>query len=82
MFSYHRVKERSKLLLAMTGLTREEFNLLLVTFTQVWAAYIHQVYVNRPTRQRKFGAGQQATTLVAIEDKLLFILYYSVFHLT
>lgn len=76
MFSYHSVKEHPKLLLAMTGLTKEEFDTLLVTFAQVWAAYMQQEHVNRPTRQRKYGAGQQATTLVAIEDKLLFILYY------
>lgn len=76
MFSYHSVKEHPKLLLAMTGVTKEEFDTVLVTFAQVWAAYMQQEHVNRPTRQRKYGAGQQVTTLVAIEDKLLFILYY------
>lgn len=76
MFSYQSVKEYPKLLLAMTGLTGEEFSILVETFAQVWDAYVQQEYVNRPNRQRQYGAGQHATTLVAIEDKLLFIVYY------
>lgn len=76
MFSYQSIKTHPKLHVAMTGVTEDEFARLLVTFTQVWEAYIAQKYVNRPSRQRQYGAGQQATTLVFIEDKLLFILYY------
>jgi len=76
MFTYQSVKKRPKLLLTMTGLTEEEFTALLTTFTQVWQAYIDFEYVNRPNRERKVGAGKKATTLVAIEDTLLFILYY------
>lgn len=76
MFSYQKIKGHPKLFLAMTGLTEDEFASVLETFTQVWESYITQEYVNRPTRQRRYGAGQQGTTLVTTEDKLLFILYY------
>jgi hypothetical protein len=76
MFSYQNIQAYPKLLLAMTGLTEDEFANVLLTFTQVWEAYITQEYVNRSTRQRRYGAGQHATTLVTINDKLLFILYY------
>jgi hypothetical protein len=36
MFSYHQVKERPKLLLAMTGLTHVEFAQLLPHFQSAW----------------------------------------------
>ena len=35
-----------------------------------------QHYVDRDGRQRQYGAGRSASTLVPLEDKLLFILYY------
>ena len=76
IFSYDAVKNRPALLLAMTSLTQPEFDALLVTFHQVWEAYIQQTYHQRPDRHRHYGGGQQPSTLVAIEDKLLFILYY------
>jgi hypothetical protein len=76
MFSYHAVKDRPTLLLAMTSLYQPEFESLLATFQPVWDAYVQQTYHQRPNRERRFGGGQQATTLVAIEDKLLFIVYY------
>jgi len=76
MFSYQAVKNRPELLLAMTSLTQPEFEALLVTFQQVWDAYVYQAYHHRPGRERRPGGGQLASTLVSIEDKLLFILYY------
>lgn len=76
MFSYHLVKDRPALLLAMTSLTQPEFDALLVTFQHVWDAYVQFTYRQRPLRERRYGGGQQATTLVATDDKLLFILYY------
>jgi hypothetical protein len=76
MFSYRVVKDRPALLLAMTSFTQEEFEALLSTFQHVWDAYVQQTYQQRPGRQRQYGGGQLATTLVSTEDKLLFILYY------
>ena len=76
MFSYHQVQEHPKLLLTMTGLTRAEFYQLLPHFQYAWDQYVQQHYVDREDRQRQYGAGRSETTLVTIEDKLLFILYY------
>ena len=76
VFSYHQVKEHPKLFLAMTGLTHAEFHQLLPHFQYAWDQYVTQHYVDRDNRQRQYGAGRSEATLVSIEDKLLFILYY------
>src|SRR6266487_3255859 len=76
VFSYHQVKERPKLLLAMTGLTQAEFDQLLPHFQCALDQYVQQNYVDRDDRQREYGGGRSELTLVNIEDKLLFILYY------
>src|SRR2546425_10722917 len=76
MFTYDHVKERPKLLRAMTGLTQAEFAQLLPDFHKAWEAYVQQEYVDREGRQRQYGGGRPEGTLVTIEDKLLFILYY------
>jgi Helix-turn-helix of DDE superfamily endonuclease len=76
VFSYHQVKEHPKLLLAMTGLIHTEFHQLLPHFQYAWDQYVQQHYVDRDNRQRQYGAGRSEATLVNIEDKLLFILYY------
>src|SRR6266571_2100856 len=76
VFSYHQVQEHPKLFLAMTGLMHTEFQQLLPHFQYAWAQYVQQHYVDRDNRQRQYGAGRSEATLVTIEDKLLFILYY------
>jgi len=76
VFSYHQVKERPKLLLAMTGLTQAEFDQLLPHFQCALDQYVQQNYVDRDDRQRQYGGGRSEWTLINIEDKLLFILYY------
>jgi hypothetical protein len=76
VFSYHQVKEHPKLFLAMTGLTHTEFHQLLPHFQYAWDQYVQQYYVDRDNRQRQYGGGKSESTLVNIEDKLLFILYY------
>jgi DDE superfamily endonuclease len=60
----------------MTGLTRNEFEKMLPAFQKAWDEYIQQAYIDREGLQRQYGGGQQASTLVSMEDKLLFILYY------
>lgn len=75
MFSYEAIKDRPTLLFAMTSLTQPEFEALATTFQQVWDADIQQEVHLRPNRQRQPGGGQLASTLVLIEEKLLFILY-------
>ena len=76
VFSYHQVQEYPKLFLAMTGLMPTEFQQLLPHFQYAWGQYVQQYYVDRDNRQRQYGAGRSEATLVTIEDKLLFILYY------
>jgi hypothetical protein len=76
VFSYHQVQEHPKLFLAMTGLSHAEFHQLLPHFQYAWDQYVQQHYVDRDDRRRQYGAGRSESTLVHIEDKLLFILYY------
>ncbi len=76
MFAYHQVKEHPKLFLAMTGLAQAEFDQLLPHFQCAWDQYVQQNYVDRDDRKRQYGGGRTELTLVTLEDKLLFILYY------
>src|SRR5215831_11393374 len=76
VFSYQQVHQHPKLLLAMTSLTQAEFQQLLSHFQHAWDQYVQQHYVDRDNRQRQYGAGRSEETLVTLEDKLLFILYY------
>jgi Helix-turn-helix of DDE superfamily endonuclease len=76
VFAYQQVQEHPKLLLAMTSLTHAEFQQLLPHFQYAWDQYVQQHYVERDDRQRQYGAGRSEPTLVTLEDKLLFILYY------
>jgi hypothetical protein len=76
IFAYNQIKARPKLLLAMTGLTQDEFDQLLLHFQHAWDQFVRQNYVDRANRQRQYGGGRSEATLVTLEDKLLFILYY------
>ena len=76
MFSYEEVKQYPSLLIAMTSLTQTEFKQLLSYFQKAWDCYVQGSYINRSDRQRQYGGGRDESTLVSIEDKLLFILYY------
>jgi hypothetical protein len=76
IMSYDAVKDRPALLLAMTSFTQPEFEALLVTFQQVWDAYLQSPEHHQGLHLRCLGGGRKGTTLVNGEDKLLFILYY------
>jgi hypothetical protein len=76
IFAYNQIKARPKLLLAMTSLTQDEFDQLLLHFQHAWDQFVRQNYVDRANRQRQYGGGRSEETLVTLEDKLLFILYY------
>lgn len=74
MLTYPSVKDHPSRLLALTSLTREEFEALLPAFAQAWQADCEQRAA--PTeRQRKPGGGRKGK-LDALADKLLFILVY------
>ena len=72
--TYARIKDKPKKLLALTGLTRTEFDDLLVAFTAVSQPNSTQTQRGQP-RQRRVGGGRKATLPLA-EDRLLFILVY------
>ena len=72
--TYARIKDKPKKLLALSGLTRAEFDDLLVAFKIV--SQPNSATTQRgQSRQRKVGGGRKATLLLA-EDRLLFILVY------
>ncbi len=72
--TYARIKEKPRKLLALTGLTRTEFETLLVAFSKVDQRTAELTIKGKP-RQRKSGGGRKAT-LALQEDRLLFILVY------
>ena len=55
MFFYNQVKERSKLFLAMTGLTHVEFEQFLQHFQGMLCQYVQENYIDRDDRQRQYG---------------------------
>lgn len=72
--TYARLKDQPKKLLALSGLTRAEFDDLLVAFTHVSQPSATLTQQGQP-RQRGVGGGRKAT-LQRAEDQLLFILVY------
>jgi hypothetical protein len=72
--TYAQLKDKPKKLLALTGLTRTEFDDLLVAFNKVSQPQTAVTRQGRP-RQRRVGGGRKAT-LQANGDRLLFILVY------
>jgi Helix-turn-helix of DDE superfamily endonuclease len=75
MLSYHRLRQNPRVLRAFTSLDPEEFDTLLIPFEQGWKTYVTEQDRQRTARQRRYGGGRKPR-LVAIEDKLLFILFY------
>jgi DDE superfamily endonuclease/Helix-turn-helix of DDE superfamily endonuclease len=75
MLSYHDLKLNPRVLRAFTSLDPEEFEILLIPFEKAWQDYIHRHYIHKKSRKRRYGGGRKPH-LVAIEDKLLFILFY------
>ena len=75
MFSYDTIKNKPRLLRAMTGLDRSEFEELLKPFHAAWDAYVNETWSANPNRQRQPGGGRHPV-LRTPADKLLFIVYY------
>jgi len=75
MLSYHDLKPNPRVLRAFTSVDPEEFEMLLILFEKAWHAYISKHYIHKKSRKRRYGGGRKPH-LVAIEDKLLFILFY------
>jgi Helix-turn-helix of DDE superfamily endonuclease len=75
MLSSHDLKPNPRVLRAFTSLDPEEFEMLLIPFEKVWQDDINRHSIHKKTRTRRYGGGRKPH-LVAIEDKLLFILFY------
>ncbi|MBW4465193.1 MAG: transposase, partial [Pegethrix bostrychoides GSE-TBD4-15B] len=74
MLSYALVQHKPRILNSLTGLRPDEFAALLPSFEAAWQAYLQQQFID-PPRHRRYGGGRKPH-LQAIEDKLLFILFY------
>ena len=72
-FAYEHIKDRPKLLLAMTGLTQAAFERLCGEFAHAWEAWGRP---QAPGHLAQGKADRADTSLGTIADKLLFILYY------
>ena len=75
MLSYQRLKDSPRALRAFTGLDQTEFEKLLTHFAMAYHAYRYDHHVKKKSRQRRYGGGRKPR-LAAMEDKLLFILFY------
>src|ERR1043166_9686198 len=76
MVTYEKLQNDHRGLLALTGLTRREFDQLLETFTRAYERrYPPDRTVEGQPRQRGAGGGRKGT-LHAPEQRLLFILVY------
>ena len=75
MLSYHDLKPNPRVLRAFTSLDPEEFAILLMPFEKAWQNYINRYYIHKKSRKRRYGGGR-TPPLGAIEDTLLFILFY------
>lgn len=69
ILKYDEVKEKPSTLQAMTSLNREEFEELCVVFSEAWERHRQAMGYNA-------SKGGRPAQLAAIEDKLLFILFY------
>lgn len=75
MLSYHDLKQDARVLRAFTSLDPQEFDTLLIAFEKAWCDYVLQHHIHQKSRKRRYGGGRKPH-LLAIEDKLLFILIY------
>lgn len=76
MLRYEIIKENRRKFLAITGLTSEEYEIVLPAFRAAYQkAYPEDITATGKTRQRKAGGGRKGV-LDTIEQKLLFALVY------
>jgi len=76
MLNYAKIKSKPRIFQSFTGLTLPAFSHLLTAFGQAeQQAWQQQEAQRRNPRQRRRGGGRKPT-LVKLEDKLVFILFY------
>jgi hypothetical protein len=73
--TYNKIKDKPEVLISLTTLRREEFEVLSEFFEQSWQGYIRQYTLEGKPRNRSASI-RSNTTLRTAEDRLLFILYH------
>jgi len=73
--TYKKIKDKPEVLISLTTLSREEFEVLSKFFEQTWQEYIGQYTLEGKPRNRSASI-RSNTTLRTAEDRLLFILYH------
>lgn len=74
--TYETLAQNPRVFLSFTGLTPEEFLILLMDFDYAWQVYEVEQLIDSFPRRRQPGGGRKVTGLARIEEKLLFILVY------
>lgn len=74
MLCYDKMKNKPTVLLALTSLSRAEFEQLLPVFERAWQRYVAEQGEEKE-RQRAQGGGRKPV-LQSMTDRLLFILFY------
>lgn len=72
--TFLKIATRPKHFHRLTGLTIDEFNIILDKFRSSWQEFVNHEFLSKK-RQRKYGGGRHAK-LFTLEDKLFFILVY------
>ncbi len=76
MLTYEKLKTKSREFLSATGVTQEEFEILLLNFESAYdQLYPQNLTFDGQARQRRSGAGVKGT-LSKFAERLLFILVY------
>ncbi len=73
--TYKKINDKPEVLISLTTLRREEFEVLSEFFEQSWQEYIGQYTLEGKPRNRSASI-RSNTTLRTAEDRLLFILYH------
>ena len=73
--TYKKIKDKPEVLISLTTLRREEFEVLSEFFEQTWQEYIGQYTLEGKPRNRSASI-RSNTTLRTAEDRLFFILYH------
>jgi len=73
--TYKKIKDKPEVLISLTTLRREEFEVLSEFFEQSWQEYMRRYTLEGKPRNRSASI-RSNTTLRTAEDRLLFILYH------
>lgn len=76
MLKYTKIQNKPRIFQSFTGLSLEEFEELLPMFEKAYDKYLDREDSRRKTPRQRCRGGGRKSSIEAIEDKLLFILFY------